>query len=139
MDENLTVKDSINEEELLTICLELCANDPFMFVDKDSIREATYDEQGFERDAFFFASKAVVWYIMLQGEPMTEDEVQDRFMEMVVDHILTKEVKKGNVDAHFDNDGEIRYSISKQGKKQVYAHNSFMKNMQDKANKKDQK
>lgn len=139
MDENLTVKDSINEEELLTICLELCANDPFMFVDKDSIREATYDEQEFERDAFFFASKAVVWYIMLQGEPMTEDEVQDRFMEMVVDHILTKEVKKGNVDAHFDNDGEIRYSISKQGKKQVYAHNSFMKNMQDKANKKDQK
>jgi hypothetical protein len=138
MDENLTVKDSINEEELLTICLEICANDPLMFVDKGSIREATYDEQEFERDAFFFASKAIVWYIMIKGDSMTEDEVQDRFMEMVVDHILTKEVKKGNIDAHFDNDGEIRYSISKQGKKEIFPNNSFMKNMQDKAKKKDQ-
>lgn len=132
----MALKDAVNDEEFLTMCLEICANDPFMFSEGSGQDEETEFE--FERDAFFLASKVIVWYIMLGGEALKEEEVQDKFMEMVVDHILTKEVKKGNVEASFHNDGEIRYSITEQGKQVVYQSTSFMRNMQDKAKKKDE-
>jgi len=133
----LVLKDAVNDEEFLTMCLEICAKDPLMFEPELSIDEEEYDNQEFERDAFFLASKVIVWYIMLKDNGLSEPEVQDRFMEMVVDHILTEEVKKGNAQADFDADGEIRYSITDKGMGVVF-YSPLMKNMQDKAKKKDE-
>jgi hypothetical protein len=133
----LVLKDAVNDEEFLTMCLEICAKDPLMFESELSIDEKEYDNQEFERDAFFLASKVVVWYIMLKDKSLSEPEVQDKFMEMVVDHILTEEVKKGNVQADFDTDGKIRYSITDKGMGVVF-NSPLMKNMQDKAKKKDE-
>jgi hypothetical protein len=121
----------------LTMCLEICAKDPLMFESELSIDEKEYDNQEFERDAFFLASKVVVWYILLKHKGLSEPEVQDKFMEMVVDHILTEQVKKGNVQVDFDTDGEIRYSITDKGMGVVF-NSPLMKNMQDKAKKKDE-
>lgn len=137
-DKPLVLKDAVNDEEFLTMCLEICAKDPLMFEPEGtglSINEEQYDNKEFEKDAFFLASKVIVWYVMLNDLELTEDEVQDKFMEMVVDHILTGEVKKGNVEASFDDDGEIRYSITDEGRGLIY-NNPLMKNMQDKAKKK---
>ncbi len=71
----LALKDAVNDEEFLTMCLEICANDPLMFSEEPEQDE----EVEFEKDAFFLASKVVVWYIMLGKEELTEPEVQDRF------------------------------------------------------------
>jgi hypothetical protein len=133
----LVLKDAVNDEEFLTMCLEICAKDPLMFESELSIDEKEYDNQEFERDAFFLASKVVVWYILLKHKGLSEPEVQDKFMEMVVDHILTEQVKKGNVQVDFDTDGEIRYSITDKGMGVVF-NSPLMKNMQDKAKKKDE-
>jgi len=130
----LVLKDAVNDEEFLTMCLEICAKDPLMFESELNDEE---DKIEFERDAFFLASKVVVWYIMLKDKRLLEQEVQDKFMEMVVDHILAGEVKKGNVQADFGDDGEIRYSITDEGMDVVF-NSPLMKNMQDKARKRDQ-
>lgn len=137
-DKPLVLKDAVNDEEFLTMCLEICAKDPLMFEPELSIDEEEYDNQEFERDAFFLASKVVVWYIMLKDKRLLEQEVQDKFMEMVVDHILTAEVKKGNVQADFGDDGEIRYSLTDKGKDVAFTNSPFMIQMQDRAKKKDQ-
>ena len=127
-DKPLSLKDSVNDEEFLILCLEVCANDPLMFTPEE---DDGWTMSEVERDAFFLASKVIVWYIMLNNtSPLTETEVQDQFMEMVVDHILTKQVKEGNVEASFHDDGQIRYSITEQGKQKVFS-NVFMKNMQE--------
>lgn len=133
----LILKDAVNDEEFLTMCLEICAKDPLMF--KPELTDEKVDNDfEFERDAFFLASKVIVWYIMLKDNSLLEQEVQDKFMEMVVDHILTGEVKKGNIQANFDDDGEIRYSLTDKGKDAVFIDSPFMIQMQDKAKEKDQ-
>lgn len=49
-----------------------------------------------------------------------EEEVRDRYAELVTDHVVTNLTKKGLVDVRFDEEsGEALYSVTKEGKDRI--------------------
>jgi hypothetical protein len=76
-------------------------------------------------DVHPIADQIVVVYIMKlwnkEGKKIfTEQEVRDKYGELVTDHVVTKLAKKGLVDVRFDEEnGEALYSITKEGRNKI--------------------
>lgn len=66
------------------------------------------------------AASIVHWYIINElaqkQDTFTEDEVTDKFNELVINHILENLIKKGLVEENIpDEDGESTFSITEEG------------------------
>lgn len=94
--------DLVNKEQLLHMALEV--------INSDDLGEE-YKE---------IAVSITHWYILNQiietQETFTEDEINDKFNELITGHILNNMVKKGLIQENIPEDGEeSTYSLTIEG------------------------
>lgn len=70
------------------------------------------------------AEKIVTLYIINRWEKegkteFTEEEVCDKFSELVADYVLGSLVRKGLVDVDFDDKGELWYNVTDLGQRKI--------------------
>lgn len=96
---------SVNDEQLLQLALAVESQD------KEVVGEANHK----------FAESIIVAYCIDQlganGSSFTEDDIAQKYKELVVDYALESLVSKGLLVANVDKDGETRYSNTELGKK----------------------
>lgn len=71
------------------------------------------------------AERIVLLYIVnefqSQGkEEFSDEEIQDRYTEMIASHVLAKLGREGLLDVDFDEQGETVYRLTQKGKDKVY-------------------
>jgi hypothetical protein len=68
-----------------------------------------------------YADSLIVGYIMEEFEgkgqdEFTEEEIQERYAQLLTEFILEDMSKDGLIDAIFDDDGTIKYTLTDEGK-----------------------
>lgn len=98
-DNHIYLEDVVNEEQILTLAL----------------RMLEFDENN------DIAEKIVMWYsintLVDSGiQTFTSDDVSEKYNEIIIGYTLKSMVDDGEIQANFDDDNEIRYSLTDYGK-----------------------
>lgn len=97
-DNHIYLEDVVNEEQILTLAL----------------RMLEFDENN------DIAEKIVTWYainsLVDSGmQTFTADDVSEKYNEIIIGYTLKSMVDDGEIQANFDDDGEIRYTLTELG------------------------
>lgn len=101
-EDHVSLFDLVNKEQLLHLALEVLNNDDI----DDEYKE--------------IAASITHWYILNEiiktQETFTEEDINDRFNELITGHILDGMVKKGLLEENIpDDNGESTYSLTTEG------------------------
>jgi hypothetical protein len=92
--ENSLMKKALNEEQLLFIALHISSHSP---IDRSSY------------PAFNYSEKLIVAYLMEKyGPDIAEKELEEKYLDLIADFILTEATDNGEIEVEFKN-GKISY------------------------------
>ena len=117
----------IEEPHILSLASRKCWDQTWSIVEHDKLQSlsivnldnSNYKEEYFPFRYFDRINQQQLNEFNNKDQSFTEKDVELRYRELLVDHILTTLINEDLIKTDFDDDGQITYQITKKGKKYV--------------------